>query len=74
MYYKNFRHFDKNFIRDAQVCPFCQNDLDKVDLSLSNSQELFVRCKTDGCKAYTIAEKKKTATGVLNSMTMCITY
>ena len=71
---KHFSKFNVNFKRQAEACIFCHGDLDRVDLSLSNRNELFVRCENVNCKGYTIAEKKKRATGVLNNLVMSMTY
>lgn len=72
MDFKNFKHFDENFDRQAETCVFCNGSLNMVDLQNSNSQELFVRCENLRCKGYTIAERKQRAKGVLNSLAICL--
>jgi len=68
MSFKHFNKFNKNFVRQNETCSYCDKDLDRVDLSLSNGEELFVRCETEGCTGYTLAQKKPTAKGVLNNL------
>jgi hypothetical protein len=70
--FKHFNKFNRNFVRQNETCMYCQKEFHNVDLTLSNRKELFVRCETPGCKGYTIAERKRSATGVLNRYAVCI--
>ena len=72
MSFKNFKKYNKNFVRQTETCVFCDGELDRVELENSNGKELFVRCENDGCEGYTIAEKKPKAKTTLNNLTMCI--
>ena len=72
MSFKHFNKFNRNFVRQNKTCVHCQKELDRVDLTLSNGQELFIRCESKGCKGYTVAERKATARGVLNKFVICM--
>jgi len=69
--FKKFRHFQRTHKRDAEVCPLCKEEFCVVQLTLSNRNELFVRCETDGCKGHTIAEKKRKGL-ILDAGMICI--
>ena len=70
--FKHFRHFEKNFKRNAEKCVHCDLDLDIVNLSLSNRNELWVMCEDRDCKGYTSAERKPSAKDVLNASIVCV--
>jgi hypothetical protein len=56
---KNFRHFKKNYQREEEVCYYCGAEFDQVHLEMSNRETLNVKCKTDNCNGYTIANRIK---------------